>query len=109
MSTDAAPTTDAPTTDALSPEQADLTAADIAWDLDTLIEGTDIDALMDRSDELTEQIAAYRGRVAELDAAGMAAAMQLHGRAAGGPGPRRLLRHAALLGEHRGPRAWRAR
>ena len=36
---------------------------DIAWDLDTLIAGTDIDALMDRSDELTAQLA-------ELAAAG---------------------------------------
>ena len=71
MSTDAAPT-DSPTLD-----DADLTAADIAWNLDTLIEGTDIDELMDRSDELTSQIAEYRGRVAELDADGMAAAMHL--------------------------------
>ena len=72
MSTDAAPSSDA-----TSPDEADLTAADIAWNLDTLIEGTDVDALMDRSDELTEQIAEYRGRVAELDADGMAAAMHL--------------------------------
>jgi oligoendopeptidase F len=71
VSTDAAPT-DAPT-----PDDADLTAADIAWDLDTLIEGTGIDALLDRSDTITEQIAAYRGRVAELDAAELAAAMHL--------------------------------
>ena len=71
MSTDTTPT-DTPT-----PDEADLTAADIAWDLDTLIEGTDIDALMDRSDDLTARIAEYRGRVAELDADGMATAMQL--------------------------------
>ena len=71
MSTDTTPT-DTPT-----PDEADLTAADIAWDLDTLIEGTDIDALMDRSDDLTARIGEYRGRVAELDADGMATAMQL--------------------------------
>ncbi|MFN7149364.1 MAG: M3 family oligoendopeptidase [Microthrixaceae bacterium] len=71
MSTDAAPTTDAPTSDG----EADLTAADIAWDLDTLLEGTEIDALLDRSDELADTLAGYRGTVAELDAAGLAAAM----------------------------------
>jgi oligoendopeptidase F len=71
VSTDAAPTTDAPTTDA----DADLTAADIAWDLDTLLEGTEIDALLDRSDELADTLATYRGTVGELDAAGLAAAM----------------------------------
>ncbi len=71
VSTDAAPTNDAPTTDA----DADLTAADIAWDLDTLLEGTEVDALLDRSDELADALAEYRGRVADLDAAGLAAAM----------------------------------
>ncbi len=71
VSTDAAPTT------TTTVDDADLTAADIAWNLDTLIEGTDIDALMDRSDELTEQLAASRGRVAELDADELAAAMHL--------------------------------
>lgn len=70
VSTDAAPTTDAPTED-----DADLTAADIAWDLDTLLEGTEIDALLDRSDELADTLASYRGTVADLDAAGLAAAM----------------------------------
>ena len=69
--------TDTTSTDTPTPDEADLTAADIAWDLDTLIEGTDIDALMDRSDDLTARIAEYRGRVAELDADGMATAMQL--------------------------------
>ena len=69
--------TDTTSTDTPTPDEADLTAADIAWDLDTLIEGTDIDALMDRSDDLTARIGEYRGRVAELDADGMATAMQL--------------------------------
>jgi oligoendopeptidase F len=70
VSTDAPPTTDATTQD-----DADLTAADIAWDLDTLLEGTEIDALLDRSDELADTLAGYRGTVADLDAAGLAAAM----------------------------------
>jgi oligoendopeptidase F len=71
-------------TDATTPEltdadpaAADLAAADIAWDLGTLIEGTDIETLLDRSDAVAEQLVAYRGRVAQLDAAELAAAMHL--------------------------------
>ncbi|MHB1139111.1 MAG: M3 family metallopeptidase, partial [Microthrixaceae bacterium] len=62
-------------TDALDPTEADLTAADVAWDLDTLIEGTDIDALLDRSDVLTDQLESLRGRIAGLDAGELADAM----------------------------------
>lgn len=71
MSTDAPPTTDS------TPDDADLTAADVAWNLETLIEGTGLDALLDRSDALAERIAAYRGRVADLDATELATAMHL--------------------------------
>ncbi len=67
MSTDTSPT---------SASDADLTAADVAWDLETLIEGTDVDSLLDRSDELTDQLEGYRGRVAGLDADELAAAMR---------------------------------
>ena len=59
---------------------------------------------MDRSDGLTEQVAEYRGRVAELDADGMAAAMHLMAdlqEAQGRAGY--YYADAALLGEHRGP------
>ncbi len=73
MSTDTSPSSSTPAADAAA---ADLTAAAIAWDLETLIEGTDVDALLDRSDELTERLESYRGRVAELDAAQLAEAMQ---------------------------------
>ena len=73
VSTDTTPPSSAP--GAASADDADLTAGDIAWDLDTLIAGTDIDTLLDRSDSLAEQLAQYRGRVAQLDAAEMAAAM----------------------------------
>ena len=72
MSTDTAATDP---TDALDPVQADLTAAEVAWDLETLIDGTDVDALLDRSDELTDQLEALRSRVAELDAGELADAM----------------------------------
>ena len=72
VSTDTTPPSPAAAT---SSDDADLTAGDIAWDLDTLIEGTDIDTLLDQSDTLTEQLAQYRGRVVRLDATEMAAAM----------------------------------
>jgi len=72
VSTDTTPPSPAAAT---SSDDADLTAGDIAWDLDTLIEGTDIDTLLDQSDTLTEQLAQYRGRVVRLDATEMATAM----------------------------------
>ncbi len=72
MSTD---TTSTPPSDTAGDADADLTAAEIAWNLETLIEGTDVDTLLDRSDELTDELESYRGRVADLDAAGLAAAM----------------------------------
>jgi oligoendopeptidase F len=59
----------------LDPVQADLTAAQVAWDLETLIEGTDVDSLLDRSDELATELESLRGRVAGLDAGELAAAM----------------------------------
>jgi len=59
----------------LDPVEADLTAAQVAWDLDTLIEGTDVDSLLDRSDELATELETLRGRVAGLDAGELASAM----------------------------------
>jgi oligoendopeptidase F len=59
----------------LDPVQADLTAAQVAWDLETLIEGTDVNSLLDRSDELATELESLRGRVAGLDAGELAAAM----------------------------------
>ena len=66
--------TDNPDTDLQNPANldTDLTAGDVAWDLDTLVEGTSVDELLDRSDQLADQIAAYRGRVASLSAAELA-------------------------------------
>ena len=53
----------------------DLTAAEIAWDLDTLVEGSSVDELLDRADAIADEIAGYRGRVAGLDAAALAELM----------------------------------
>ena len=54
-----------------------MTAADVAWDLDTLIEGTDLDSLLDQSDALAEQLEQYRGRVDSMTQAEFVTAMTL--------------------------------
>lgn len=50
----------------MSLTDADHTAADAAWDLETLLQGGGIDDLLERAEQLTDTIAAYRGRLAEL-------------------------------------------
>jgi len=55
--------------DDLAPDEADLTAADIAWDLEPLLAGATVDDLLDTADAVATQIEVYRGRVATLDAA----------------------------------------
>jgi oligoendopeptidase F len=55
---------------------ADLTAADVAWDLDTLVTGTTVDDLLDRADELAAELANLRGEVGELSATALAEAMR---------------------------------
>jgi len=55
----------------------DLTAADVAWDIDTILPpGKTPSDLFDEADALADQLAVLRGRVAELDAGELAAAMQ---------------------------------
>ncbi len=54
---------------------ADLTAADVAWDLDSLLDDRSVDQLLDEADALADAIEAFRGRIAALDAAGLAEAM----------------------------------
>ena len=89
---------------------ADLTAADIAWDLDTLLDGQPTSTtLLDRADELAD--GARRGTRAPSASStptALAAAMHRSAELQEAAGPGRLLRHAALLGEHRRPRAGRA-
>ncbi len=67
-------TTDDQTTDQNT--EADLLASDVAWDLEPLLDGADVDAMMDRSEEIVGQIETLRGKVASLDAAGLADAMR---------------------------------
>ena len=56
---------------------ADLTAADVAWDLDSLIEGTDLDSLLDQSDQIADQLETYRGRVGSMTQEELVTAMRL--------------------------------
>ena len=70
------------TTDAPADEdavQADLHASDVAWELETLLEGGSVDTLLDRADELASEIEAARGEVAGLDAGGLLTVMERFG------------------------------
>jgi len=73
VSTDTSPSS----TEAADAAEADLTAAEIAWDLDTLIADDDVDTLLDRSDGLTDRLEAMRGRVGALDAGELAELMTM--------------------------------
>ncbi|MCC6436281.1 MAG: oligoendopeptidase, partial [Acidimicrobiales bacterium] len=52
----------------MSLTDADLTAADTGWDLETLLGDGTVDTLLERAEALTATIAAYRGRLAALSA-----------------------------------------
>jgi oligoendopeptidase F len=57
----------------------DLDALDVAWDLETLIDGegtAGVDRLLDESDAIAEELTASRGRVASFDAAALDAHMR---------------------------------
>jgi len=56
----------------------DLTAADIAWDIEPLVDGRGgegVDELLDDAAQRAEGLAQYRDRIGGLDAAGLAALM----------------------------------
>jgi oligoendopeptidase F len=55
--------------------QVDLTAADVAWDLEGLVDGRGpggVDALLDEAERLAGELAVHRGRVGQLDAVALA-------------------------------------
>jgi oligoendopeptidase F len=57
----------------------DLTAADVAWDLEPLVDGkgeAGVDELLDEAEHIATSVAARRGSVAQLDAAGLASVMR---------------------------------
>lgn len=58
--------------------ETDLSAEDISWDLDPLVDGAGLDGvnrLLDRAEALTAALENWRGRIGELDAAELAEAM----------------------------------
>ena len=57
------------------PDDADLTAADVAWDLDPLLDGRDVDAWLDEAEATADRLAEARGTVAGMDAAALAGFM----------------------------------
>ena len=61
----------------LTPEQVDLTAADVAWDLEPLLDGHSVDDLLDRAEGVADQLANLRGAIAEMSAGALADAMHL--------------------------------
>jgi oligoendopeptidase F len=72
------------TTESSQPSDADLLASDIAWDLAPLVasdgSGTDgVRTLMREAEGIVSRIVEYRGRIAELDASGLAEVMTLLG------------------------------
>ncbi len=57
-------------------ESADLTAADVAWNIDTILpDGATPSDLFDQADTLADTLAGLRGTVAQLDAGELADAM----------------------------------
>ena len=63
-------------TDTERPDDADLTAADVAWDIDPLLDGSDVDGLLTRAEEAAVRLAEARGTVADMDAAALAEFME---------------------------------
>ena len=58
--------------------EADRTAADVAWDLEPLVDGkgqAGVDALLDEAEHLVDALEARRGTIASLDAEGLATFM----------------------------------
>jgi oligoendopeptidase F len=57
----------------------DLTAADVAWDVEPLVDGRGddgVNAMLDDAAARVDALSVYRGKVAELDAAALAAVME---------------------------------
>lgn len=60
----------------MSTTESDLTAADVSWDLETLLDGAaSPDELVDRARTIASGLDQYRGRVASLDAGELAEMM----------------------------------
>ncbi|MGI9578312.1 MAG: M3 family oligoendopeptidase [Microthrixaceae bacterium] len=55
-------------------DDADLTAADVRWELETLVDGS-VEEMLDSADALSDELARARGTIPDLDSAGLAALM----------------------------------
>lgn len=53
-------------------DDSDLTAAEVSWDLDPLLEASSIDELLDEAEGVVSVIEDFRGRLAQLDVAELA-------------------------------------
>jgi oligoendopeptidase F len=66
------------TDESLDPRTADLAAAEVAWDLEPLVDGrgaAGVDALLDDAQARADALGTYRGRIATLSAAEVASVM----------------------------------
>ncbi len=61
---------------AAEPGAADLAAADVAWDIEPLLDGQTVDDLLDGASERATDIEAVRGRLGQLSAVELAESMQ---------------------------------
>ncbi len=76
MTTTTSPEGTAP--DSTAPDDRDRTAADVAWDIEPLVDGkgaAGVDELLDDAGKRADALATYRGRVAELEVAELATLM----------------------------------
>lgn len=60
---------------AVTDADPDLTAADVAWDLDPLLDGSDVDTLLDRAEALAVELEGERDHVAGFDTEALLAFM----------------------------------
>jgi oligoendopeptidase F len=66
-------------TDATALTEADRTASEISWDVEPLVDGkgaAGVEELLDDAEQRAHALADHRGRIAELDAAGLASLMR---------------------------------
>ena len=54
----------------------DLTAGDVRWDIEPLLDGHDVDTLLARADEMASDLETRRGQVSEFSAADLASYME---------------------------------
>ncbi len=56
---------------------ADLTAADVSWDIETILpDGLTTDDLLDQADTVADRLTEHKGQIAQLDAGGMEGLMR---------------------------------